>query len=152
MRTLLCPGDKITYTCALVSTNAGTVNTLWSGSGFTCTGVANANAIILTQGVGSSLNPTVVSCGNLSAVMTNVSGTCYTSVLTIPTPQYYNGVTVQCKEGTNLGLIGNDTLNVKLACKLDNYIIINMYFMIVGKALPSENGSCIGLYHSKKVT
>ena len=118
MRTLLCPGDTITYTCALVSTNVGIASTQWSGSGFPCTPAGlTPNAIILSQGVGQSPSTTVVSCGNLSAVMTSVSGTCYTSVLTIPTPQYYNGTTVLCKDGTTLGLIGNDTLNVNLACK-----------------------------------
>ena len=118
MRTLLCPGYNITYTCAFVSTNVGTVYTQWSGSGFPCTPSGlPANAITLTQSAGSSLNPTVVSCGNLSAVMTNVSGTCYTSVLTIPTPRYYNGTTVLCRDGTTGAVIGNDTLNVQLTCK-----------------------------------
>ena len=50
--------------------------------------------------------------------MTNVSGTCYTSVLTIPTPQYFNGTTVICKDGIRGDTVGNDTLNVQLACKL----------------------------------
>ena len=51
------------------------------------------------------------------AVMTNISGTCYTSVLTIPTPQYFNGTTVTCRDGTTGTLIGSDTLNIQLACK-----------------------------------
>ena len=118
MKPLLCPGDTITYTCALVSPNAGTVTTLWSGSGFLCTPPGNtANALTLTQAAGASPNPSVVSCGILSAVMTNVSGTCYTSVLTIPTPQYFNGTTVLCRDGTILALIGNDTLSIQLASK-----------------------------------
>ena len=78
-----------------------------------------ANAITLTQSAGVSPSTTAVSCGNLSAVMTNISGTCYTSVLTIPTPQYYNGTTVLCKDAATGAVSGNDTLNVQLACKLD---------------------------------
>ena len=102
MRTYLCPGDTITYTCAFtVSGSPLAVNTQWSGSGFNCTPAGfTANAITLTQSPGSSPNTVPVSCGNLSAVMTNVSGTCYTSVLTIPTPQYFNGTTVICKDTT----------------------------------------------------
>ena len=55
--------------------------------------------------------------GNLSAVMTKISGTCYTSVLTIPTPQYFNGTTDMCRDGTASTLIGSGTLNIQLACK-----------------------------------
>ena len=94
------------------------MSTQWSGSGFNCpTGDFFANKIVLVQGVGLSPSTTVVSCGNLSAVMANVSGTCYTSVLTIPTPQYYNGTTVVCKD-TVAAVIGNDTLSIQLVCKL----------------------------------
>eukprot|EP00731_Ephydatia_muelleri_P009798 Em0005g384a len=64
---------------------------------------------------GASLNAVSGSCGNLSAVMTNISGTCYTSVLTIPTPQYFNGTTVMCRDGSFGTLIGSDTLNIQLA-------------------------------------
>eukprot|EP00731_Ephydatia_muelleri_P009693 Em0005g279a len=42
-------------------------------------------------------------------------GTCYTSVLTIPTPQYFNGTTVTCRDGNFGTLIGSDTLNIQLA-------------------------------------
>eukprot|EP00731_Ephydatia_muelleri_P009804 Em0005g390a len=116
MRTLLCPGDIITYTCAF-STTILTVATQWSGSGFTCPANNPSNTIQLTQptGAGVSLNTVPVSCGNLSAVMTNISGGCYTSVLTIPTPQYFNGTTVTCRDGSFGTLIGNDTLNIQLA-------------------------------------
>ena len=114
MRTLLCPGDTITYTCALNSSNTP-VSTQWVLSAQQCPNTANA--ITLAQAAGASLNQAVVSCGNFSAVMTNVSGTCFTSVLTIPTPQYFNGTTVLCRE-TNLAPVGSGTLNIQLACKL----------------------------------
>ena len=118
MRTLLCPGDIITYTCTF-SSNLVTVNTQWTGSGFHCsTPGSPANTIVLTQTKDTSLNTVPGSCGNLSAVMTNISGTCYTSVLTIPTPQYFNGTTVMCRDGNFGTLIGNDTLNIQMACKL----------------------------------
>ena len=80
---LLCSGDNIIYTCALNST-LDSVNTLWSGSGVLCpsSGDSPANTISLIQAKNSPLNTVPESCGNLSAVMTNISGTCYTSVLT----------------------------------------------------------------------
>ena len=116
MRTLLCPGDIITYTCALSSGVAAI--TQWTGSGFQCSNAgAPANTIALTQSAGAALNAVPVSCGNLTAVMTSISGTCYTSVLTIPTPQYFNGTNVTCRDGFTGTLIGSDTLNIQLACK-----------------------------------
>ena len=122
MRTLLCPGDIITYTCTFNSSSptVSTIYTQWTGSGFHCPATASsaANILTLSQQTGASLNAVPGSCGNLSAVMTNISGTCYTSVLTIPTPQYFNGTTVTCKD-SNFGiLIGNDTLRIQLACKM----------------------------------
>ncbi|KAL5494339.1 hypothetical protein EMCRGX_G015652 [Ephydatia muelleri] len=113
MRTLLCPGDNITYTCTL-SSNSAVLTTLWTGSGFQCSRTP-VNSIALPQSSSASLNTVPGSCGNLSAVMTNISGTCYTSVLTIPTPQYFNGTTVTCKDGNFGTLIGSDTLNIQLA-------------------------------------
>ena len=117
MRTLLYPGDNITYTCAFISSSPIVITQL-SGqdlASMQCSNLgAPANTIQLTQTSSGSLN---TSYGNLSAVMTNISGTCYTSVLTIPTPQYFNGITVKCRDGTTGTLIGNDTLNIQLACK-----------------------------------
>ena len=121
MRTLLCPGDIITYTCAFSSSSPTipTTYTQWTGSGFQCPATASsaANLLTLSQQTGASLITVPSSCGNLSAVMTNISGTCYTSVLTIPTPQYFNGTTVTCRDGNFGTLIGNDTLRIQLACK-----------------------------------
>eukprot|EP00731_Ephydatia_muelleri_P033174 Em0025g130a len=119
MRTLLCPGDIITYTCGFSSSSPTipTIYTQWTGSGIQCPATASsaANILSLSQQTGASLNTVPGSCGNLSAVMTNISGTCYTSVLTIPTPQYFNGTTVTCRDGNFGTLIGNDTLNIQLA-------------------------------------
>ena len=118
MRTLLCPGDNITYTCTFNSSSPYIVITQWTGSGIQCSNPgAAANTIQLLQSSSFALNAVPVSCGNLSAVITNISGTCYTSVLTIPTPQYFNGTTVTCRYGINGTLIGNDTLNIQVACK-----------------------------------
>ena len=116
-KTLLCPGGIITYTCTF-SSSSRTIYTQWTGSGFQCPATASSPANTLTlsqQTAGASLNAVPGSCGNLSAVMTNISGTCYTSVLTIPTPQYFNGTTVTCRDGTTGSLIGND--NIQLASK-----------------------------------
>ena len=52
-------------------------------------------------------------CGNLSAVTTNVTSTCYTSVLTIPAVQALNGTTVVCGDGSSTGaVVGNDTVKI----------------------------------------
>ena len=100
---------KITYTSPAFG--AAIPQVQWTGSGFQCW---NPGSLMNTI---EPLNTVPVSCGNLSAVMTNISGTCYTSVLTIPTPQYFNGTTVMCRDGTTGTYIGNDTLNIQLACK-----------------------------------
>ena len=114
MRTLLCPGDSITYTCVLNSLYY-VVHMQWTRPAFQCNPAGlPRNAITFSQSHGFS-NPAVITCGNFSAVMTNVSGTCYTSVLTIPTPQYYNGTTIQCKDGTDGTVSGSDTLDIQLA-------------------------------------
>eukprot|EP00731_Ephydatia_muelleri_P033062 Em0025g18a len=53
----------------------------------------------------------------LSSVIVDlsISGTCYTSVLTIPTPQLFSGTTVTCRDGLFGTLIGSGTLNIQLA-------------------------------------
>ena len=121
-RPYFCPKDNITYTRAYTSSSIVLMG--WTGSGFTCIPQASgfpANSIILAQAAGYSPNPVVESCGNLSAVMTNVSGTCYTSVLTIRTPQYYNGTTVLCRDLLTGVVIGSNTSNIQTdtprACK-----------------------------------
>ena len=51
-------------------------------------------------------------CGSLSAVTTNVTSTCYTSVLTIPAVQALNGATVGCQDGNTGAVVGNDTVKI----------------------------------------
>ena len=120
MGTYSCPGSNITYTCVL-SASLGTVITLWSGSAFQCP----TNLIVLTQRVGGTVQPFPSgSCGSLSAVTTNVTSTCYTSVLTIPAVQALNGTTVVCVDGvTSDNLVGNATVNLKLASELRGLLI-----------------------------
>ena len=110
MGTYSCPGSNITYTCVL-SSSANAVITLWSGSAFQC---PPTNLISLTQRVGGVVQPfSSGSCGSLSAVTTNVTSTCYTSVLTIPAVQALNGNSVQCTNGiTKSDIVGNDTVKI----------------------------------------
>ena len=109
MGTYSCPGSNITYTCVL-SSSANAVITLWSGSAFQC---PPTNQIGLTQRSGGVVLPfTLVPCGSLSAVTTNVTSTCYTSVLTIPAVQALNGATVVCGDGATGAVVGNDTLRI----------------------------------------
>ena len=89
--------------------------TLWSGSAFQCPATQNqaANQISLTQKSGGSVIPTAGgSCGSLSVVTTDVTSSCYTSVLTIPAVQALNGTTVMCTDGFTLGVVGNDTVKI----------------------------------------
>ena len=92
--------------------------TIWRGSAFNC---SIGNQLSLSQKSGGVVNPTASgSCGNLSAVTTNVStdGYCYTSVLTIPAVQGLNGTTVMCADGVTGAAVGNDTVFVKMAGEL----------------------------------
>ena len=82
--------------------------TIWRGSAFNC--ISSGNLISLPQKLSGVVNPTAGgSCGNLSAVTTNVStdGYCYTSVLTIPAVQGLNGTTVMCVNGVTGAVVGN---------------------------------------------
>ena len=97
----------------MLSSNAFGVNTAWSGSAFRC---PPTNQIGLLQRLSGVVQPfTPVSCGNLSAVTINVTSTCYTSVLTIPAVQALNGTTVVCADGISGAVVGNDTVNFRMA-------------------------------------
>ena len=110
MGTYSCPGSNIIYTCVL-SSSAGLVATSWTGSAFQC---PPTNQIALTQRVGGTVQPlTPMSCGSISVVTTNVTSTCYTSVLTIPAVQALNGATVVCRDGSSPGaVVGSDILKI----------------------------------------
>ncbi|KAL5500733.1 hypothetical protein EMCRGX_G012329 [Ephydatia muelleri] len=109
MGTYSCPGSNITYTCVLNSSDFGVI-TAWSGSAFQC---PPTNQISLTQRVGGTVLPFPSgSCGSLYAVTTNVTSTCYTSVLIIPAVQALNGATVVCRDGSSLVVVGNNTLMI----------------------------------------
>ncbi|KAL5500397.1 hypothetical protein EMCRGX_G011952 [Ephydatia muelleri] len=106
-----CPGD-ITYTCVLNSSAPLGVVTVWSGSAFQC---PPANHISLTQkALGTVQTFTPGSCGSLSAVTTNVTSTCYTSVLTIPVDLALNGTTVLCQDGNTGAVVGSGTVNLRM--------------------------------------
>ena len=99
------------------------MTTVWRGSAFNCpsTGSQVANRLALYQKVDGVVNTYASgSCGNLSAVTTNVStdGYCYTSVLTIPAVHILDGTTVICWDGVTGAVVGNDTVIVKMAGEL----------------------------------
>ena len=103
---------NITYTC-VIGTSAFGVITLWTGSAFHC--LPN-NQVVLTQRASGILQPfTTVSCGSLSALTTNVTSTCYTSVLTIPAVQALNGTTVICQDGVTGAVVGNDIVRIRIS-------------------------------------
>ena len=142
MGTYSCPGSNIIYTCVL-SSSANAVITLWSGSAFQC---PPTNLISLTQRVGGTVQPFLSgSCGSLSAVTTNVTSTCYTSVLTIPAVQALNGNSVQCTNGfTKSDIVGNDTVKIMSEYSLGKYCnLINVCPSHLGVSLlPSLPWSC----------
>ena len=93
----------MTYTCVLGS-GANSILTIWYGSAFQC---PPTNQIPLTQRAGGVVQPfTLVSCGNLTAVTTNVTSTWYTAV------QALNGTTVGCQDGISGAVVGHDTIIV----------------------------------------
>ena len=106
---VLCPNITVQYTCILnpIVYNAS-VSIIWAGSAFNCS--ASNNTITLTQSASGSLNTSIVMCGNVSAVMTKINGSCYWSVLTISDPIYFNGSTIKCYDGNNAGFIWSDEL------------------------------------------
>eukprot|EP00731_Ephydatia_muelleri_P011622 Em0006g516a len=106
--TYSCPGSNMTYTCVLSSSAAGVI-TVWSGSAFQC---PPTNQIVLLQRSAGTLETfTPMSCGRLFAVTTNVTSTCYTSVLTIPAVQALDGTTVVCADvPASPGPVGNTTV------------------------------------------
>ena len=131
IRTPLCPNDSVMYTCILNSAVFyDSINTIWTGSKFNCP--AANNTITLMQSADSPLNTSVIECGKVSAVMTNISQNCYTSVLTIWSPTYFNGSTVQCLEGSTNVLIGNAILvqefKGKWICGVV-HIILKQYYL-----------------------
>ena len=84
--------------------------TIWSGSAFQC---SPTNQISLLQRVAGVLQPFIpMSCGSLSAVTTDVTSSCYTSVLTIPAVQALNGTTVMCADGVTGTVVGSDTVKI----------------------------------------
>ena len=102
------------YTCTINdSSQSASVVTTWAGSAFK---QCSPSQILLAQrGLGGATDPTSSgACGNLSAMTTNITGSCYTSVLTISSPRYVNGSTVLCGGAV---AVGNDTLNVLMACE-----------------------------------
>ena len=46
---------------------------------------------------------------------TNVTSTCYTSVLTIPAVQALDGTTVVCQDGNTGDVVGSSTVNLRIA-------------------------------------
>ncbi|KAL5500424.1 hypothetical protein EMCRGX_G011983 [Ephydatia muelleri] len=107
-----CSGSYITYTCVLSSSATLGVVTVWSGSAFQC---PPTNQIPLAQRAGGTVQPFIPrSCGRLSAVTTNVTSTCYTSVLTIPAVQALNGTTVVCQDGNTRAVVGSGTVNLRM--------------------------------------
>ena len=111
MDTFSCPGSIITYTC-VVNSSSNNVITLWSGSAFQCS-TPGINQIVLVQRAGGTLVPFIpISCGSLSAMTTDVTSSCYTSVLTIPAVQALNGTTVMCMESISSTVVGSDTVKI----------------------------------------
>ena len=111
MGTYSCPGSIITYVCVLSSSAPLAVITIWKGSAFQCPSTNHRISLTqLSDGVVQQFIPG--SCGSLSAVTTNVTSTCYTSVLTIPAVQALNGATVVCQDGITGAVVGNDTVKI----------------------------------------
>ena len=123
----LCPGDTVNYTCTINDSSQNVVTT-WAGSVFK---QCSPSQILLAQrGLGGATDPTSSgrACGNLSAMTTDITGSCYTSVLAISSPRYVNGSTVLCGGAS---IVGNDTLNVLMACEFTQSNISTAFRMVI---------------------
>ncbi|KAL5494193.1 hypothetical protein EMCRGX_G015476 [Ephydatia muelleri] len=145
--TYLCPRDTVNYTCTISdASQSASVVTTWAGSVFK---QCSPSQILLAQrGLGGATDPTSSgACGNLSAMTTDITGPCYTSVLTISSPRYVNGSTVLCGSAV---VVGNDTLNVLMACPPSPPTITPVSCtsssLTISWTKPSECGSPISQY------
>ena len=72
-----------------------------------------ANQIPLLQKSNGDVNPIAAgSCEYISAVTTDVTSSCYTSVLTIPAVQALNGTNITCTDGNTGTVVGSDTVKI----------------------------------------
>ena len=98
-------GMNVSYECT-VNDDDGGRSTLWRGSAFNCP--SSSSVISLTH---SLYEPNGVSdsCDDLSAMSVGVSGSNYTSRLTLTATIGLNGSTVECTRSA-LDIFGSDTL------------------------------------------
>ena len=99
-----CPGEVLTYTCTI----NGSMATIWGGTAFNCAG----SGIILRH---SEFNNGISGqCGSDGAILgrsVNVSGTYYTSQLSVNVSNGLNITSVNCSSDSNI-LIGESHINV----------------------------------------
>ena len=105
-----CPGSPVQYLCT-VSDPSGQSATLWRGTAFDCIG--NQALLLHSQYTsGSAADACNDGIFTLTARgLTNVTGNCYSSVLTVNIEPGLNGRTVECTSAGSR-TIGNDTLQV----------------------------------------
>ncbi len=101
------PVDRtVSYECTV--DDDGRSSTIWRGSAFNCT--SSASTISLSHALFSGSEVTIP-CGDLSAMSVGVSGSNYTSRLTLTATTALNGRTVECTRSLS-DIFGNDTIRI----------------------------------------
>ena len=99
------------YSCTVNDFTGGLSITSWRGTAFDCTAAG------INLGHPDFSNTPMGACDNGNFTLTaqalaNVTGNCYTSVLTVDIEQGLNGRTVECTFATGTRTVGSDTLQV----------------------------------------
>ena len=100
-------GRTVSYQCTVVDSSNPPIDvTIWIGSAISC-----SEGILLHMRFRPGMN---ITCGPLTVMSVGVSGTEYTSRLTLTATTELNGAMINCTLSTSNGdvLIGSDTIKV----------------------------------------
>ena len=101
-------GMSVSYDCMVTDPSSPPIrSTVWLGSAFNCP-LASLQITLLHPHFGSGVSD---SCGGLTAMSVGVSGTEYTSRLTLTATDELNGKTINCTL-SGVVLEGSDTIRV----------------------------------------
>ena len=102
-----CPGEVVNYTCTVVD-NAGTLNTFWRGTAFSCS--ATSNVIVLANVLFNAGVSGTCTNGAITAEGVGVVDNCYTSRLMVTVSPALNETTVECAMSLSGVGVGNSIL------------------------------------------
>ena len=104
-------GRTVSYQCTVTDTSDPPIgSTIWRGSAFMISGCIESSLQITLAHSSYEIGAIAV-CGNLTAVSVGVSGTEYTSRLTLTATTELNGTVISCTLA-GIVVIGSDTVYV----------------------------------------